>query len=88
MVGLMNRKSISEQEALIITHCQSIHMVFMRFSMDVLFLDKKNYVVGLVEGIRPFQFSPLFFKASYAIELAEGVIAKSQTALGDEIELK
>ena len=79
---------MSFQEALIITRCQSIHMLFMRFAIDVIFADDDNKVVGLVENIKPFQWSPIFFKASYAIEGNVGMIKTTQTTLGDWIQIK
>ena len=87
MTGLLNRASLPEGEALIITHCQSIHMVFMRFPIDVIFLDKACRVVGLCEQIKPCQFSPIFWTAQCAIELPAGTIKKTHTALGDQIQL-
>lgn len=88
MVGLLNRESISPEEALIITRCQSIHMFFMRFSIDVIFVDKNDVVVGLIERIRPFQLSPIFFRSSYVIEMAEGSISRVKVSLGDKLVLK
>ena len=86
MVGLLDRKELNPGEGLIITHCQSIHMVFMRFSIDVIFVGKENKVVGVVYKIEPYRFSPVFWKASYAIELPPQTIQKSQTQLGDFIQ--
>ena len=88
MVGLLNRSALSLEEALVITHCQSIHMFFMGFPIDVIFVDKKNIVVGLVKNIKPFQLSPIFFKASCAIELAVGTIEQSKTLVGDQVILQ
>jgi uncharacterized protein len=85
LVGLLNQRSISPEEALVITECRSIHMFFMRFSIDVIFVDRKNKVVGLVQKIRPFRMSPYFFRAQKAIEIFPGGIKKSQTMVGDEI---
>ena len=85
MTGLLNRTSLSEGEALIITRCSSIHMLFMRFPIDVVFVDKAGLVVGVVENIKPYQFSPVFWKADCAIELPVMTIEKTRTALGDQI---
>ena len=85
MIGLLNHKTLPSTEALLITHCQSIHMFFMRFPIDAIFVGKNNKVVGLVYNIKPFQLSPIFFKASFVIEVAVGVISKSKTALGDTL---
>lgn len=87
MIGLLNRPSLLPGEALVITRCQSIHMLFMRFPIDAIFVDKNNYVVGLVESLLPFRFSRIFLKASRVIEVPSGTIVQSSTALGDKIEI-
>ena len=88
MTGLLNRKSLKKDEALVITKCQSIHMLFMRFTIDAIFVDKNNCVVGLVKAIKPFQLSPIFFKASYVIEAPAGIIVQTETDLGDKIKIE
>ncbi|MFA5059291.1 MAG: DUF192 domain-containing protein [Candidatus Omnitrophota bacterium] len=85
MIGLLNRKQILPSEALVIESCNSIHMFFMRFSIDVIFVGKDNSVVGLVKNIKPFSLSPIFWKAQRAIELPAGTIQASGTCLGDSI---
>ncbi len=87
MTGLLNRASLNPTEALIITRCQSIHMIFMRFAIDAIFVDQADRVVGVVENIKPFQLSPIFFKASYVIEIPAGVIDKSKTEVGDQLRI-
>jgi len=87
MKGLLGTREFPQGEALVITHCQSIHMFFMKFPIDVVFCDQHNKVVGLCSAIRPFQLSPIFFKASYAIELPSGSIASSNTKIGDKVKL-
>jgi len=88
LVGLLNRESIDDNEALIITQCQSIHMFFMRFAIDAIFVDKNNSVVGLVNNIQPGHLSPFFPRSSYCIETAVGAIQKSDTSIGDTIKLE
>ncbi|MBF0523290.1 MAG: DUF192 domain-containing protein [Candidatus Omnitrophica bacterium] len=87
MTGLLNRTSLAKDSGLVITACQSIHMFFMKFAIDAIFVDKNNVVVGLVHNIKPFQLSPIFFKASYVIEVPVQTIAQTKTAVGDEIDL-
>lgn len=88
MRGLLGRKGMSPQEALVITKCKSIHMFFMRFAIDAIFIDKNNHVVGLVENIPPFRFSPLFPRAENAIELPPGTIDETKTSLGDVVRIE
>jgi hypothetical protein len=88
LIGLLDQSCLPEGEALIITRCQSVHMMFMRFSIDVLFVDKNDKIVGLVHGIKPFRLSPLFPRSSYAVEVPTGTIVQTKTSVGDSIELK
>ena len=85
MVGLLRHDRLDKGEGLIITHCNSIHMFFMKFAIDVIFIDKKNQVVGLVPNIPPNRLSKIYFSAVKAIEVPVGVIEASKTAIGDTI---
>ncbi|MCK5259725.1 MAG: DUF192 domain-containing protein [Candidatus Omnitrophica bacterium] len=87
MVGLLDRTSLLKDEALIITRCQSIHMFFMRFAIDAIFVGQNDCVVGIVKGIKPFRLSPIFFRSSYVIETPEGIIVQTETSLGDRIQI-
>lgn len=86
MKGLLGRREIFADEALVITNCRSIHMFFMRFAIDAIFVDDQDRVVGLVESVRPFFLSPIFFRSRYVIELAVGTVERTKTSLGDQLE--
>jgi len=86
MKGLLGRASLSSGEGMVITACRSIHMLFMRFAIDVVFVDRGGVVVGLVEKIGPFGFSPVFWNAAAAIELPAGTIALTGVRPGHRIE--
>lgn len=87
MTGLLNKTSLPQDEALIITRCNSIHMFFMKFAIDAIFVDKDNCVIGLLKGIKPFRLSPIFFRSSYVIEAPVGTIVQTETSLGDSINV-
>lgn len=87
MQGLLGKDSLANEEALLIIPCQSVHMLFMKFSIDVIFVGKDNRVVGLCPSLRPFTFSPVFWKSSCAIELPVGTIDRTKTKRGDTIEI-
>jgi uncharacterized membrane protein (UPF0127 family) len=87
MKGLLGRDSMKDGEALVITGCQSIHMLFMKFAIDVVFVDSSNKVVGLTANIKPFELSPVFWKSACAIELPTGTIEKTHTNLGDQLDI-
>lgn len=87
LIGLLSRHKLNAGEALIITRCQCVHMLFMRFAIDVIFVDKDDWVIGLVPHLKPFQFSPYYLKASYAIECPVGTIGRTLTKIGDKIQI-
>jgi len=88
LVGLLNRDSLEKGEALILKPSSSIHTLFMRFSIDVLFLDKNNKIIGLLSVFKPFRFSPVYFGVSSAIEFPAGTFQLTQTKLGDSIKIE
>jgi uncharacterized membrane protein (UPF0127 family) len=84
--GLLGRKNLESGEAFVIPKCQAIHMFFMKFPIDVVFIDKNYQVIGLVRKIKPFRLSPLFLKAAFALELEAGVIEKTKIKKGDYLD--
>jgi len=86
--GLLGRSGLNRGEALIIKPCNSIHMFFMRFAIDAIFVDRNNQVVGLVKRLRPFRLSPIFWKAYFVIELPAGTIQETRTQIQDYISIE
>lgn len=67
-------------------HKISLHMFFVFYPIDVLFLDKDKIVVDKKESFMPFTFCKSGKKAMYAIELPVGSIIKTGTRIGDKIK--
>ena len=88
MRGLLGRSILADQEALVIIPCSSVHMFFMRFSIDVLFVDKNETVVGLCPSLPPWALSPVFMKSHCAIELPAGKIKATGTGIGDLVRIE
>ncbi|MEK6727828.1 MAG: DUF192 domain-containing protein [Candidatus Omnitrophota bacterium] len=85
MKGLLGRKDFKEGEALILKPCNSVHTFFMSLPIDVVFVDSNNKIVKTISVMPPFRLSRIYFKASLAIELPAGTIAKTTTKSGDFI---
>jgi uncharacterized membrane protein (UPF0127 family) len=87
--GLMGRGPLTEGYALIIYPEWSIHTLFMRIPIDVLFVDRADCVVGLRESMPPWRpyagVAPS--RGRYVIEMPAGVIAATGTAVGDQLVL-
>lgn len=64
-------------------------MFFMRFPIDVLYLDRSHTVVRAQREIRPWRIGPLYTKgARFVIELPAGTIARTGTAVGDHLMIE
>ncbi len=60
-------------------------MLFMRFSIDVLFLDRTGRVVRAVPDLRPWVLVVAARGAKEVVELRAGAIAESGTQAGDDL---
>ncbi|MBU0503872.1 MAG: DUF192 domain-containing protein [Candidatus Omnitrophota bacterium] len=85
MRGLLGKKDFDKGRAMIIRPCQSIHTFFMRFSIDVLFIDKNNKVIKVIPDLRPFRLTPVYLDSAFIIEMPVGVIQLSLTSKGDTL---
>ena len=55
MRGLIGRAGLPPGKGMLITKCNCIHTLFMRFPIDATFLDRKGTVVKVVRNIRPWR---------------------------------
>jgi len=85
--GLLGRKEILADEALIIKPCCQIHTFFMRFSIDVIFLDRYGSVMHVMENMPPWRVSRLVPSARMAVELPGGIL-QGRVAPGDILKLE
>lgn len=85
--GLIGRKKLKSGQALVIKPCNSVHTFFMSFSIDLLFVDKQERIVKIVQAMPPFRLSSISLNASYVIELPAGSISSTQTKIGDRISI-
>lgn len=86
-VGLLSKKNISDNEALIIKPCCSVHTFFMKFDIDVVFVDKNNKVVAIREDVKPFRILPIYFSSAYVVEFNAQKISQ-KILKGDILNLK
>jgi uncharacterized protein len=82
--GLMFSHSFPvEYGALIVTPCNSVHTMFMRYPIDVLFVDRSWRVLHCCHMLIPWRISRIVRGASAAVELPAGTLARSFTRKGD-----
>jgi uncharacterized protein len=81
--GLIFRKEPEPGEGLLFYECNSIHTFFMRFAIDVIFLDKNNKILALFTALKPFRVTPFIKGADKVLELCKNLIKKSGLSVGD-----
>ena len=87
LFGLIPRQSLGAEEGLWLEPCAMIHMCFMRFPIDAVFLDKGLKVLRVIENFKPWRFSPWVYGARGVLELPAGRAAGRLTA-GDLLEFR
>jgi uncharacterized protein len=68
--------------------CRGVHTLAMRFPIDVVYLDRAGTVVHLEHNLKPWRFSPVRMQAASVLELPSHTLARTETALGDHIEIE
>lgn len=85
--GLMFKKSIKVGEGILLYPCNGIHMFFMKFPLDILFLDSDLVVIKQINGIKPGQISPVIKKARYILEVSCGTMDPWGNIEGHRLQL-
>ncbi len=85
LVGLLGRSGLDTGEALLLDPCTSVHTAFMRFTIDVVYVDRDGKVVKTSPHLKPFRASGILRGGRSVIELPAGVIESTGTTAGDQI---
>lgn len=86
-MGLMFRKSIAEDFALYIKPCNQIHMLNMKFPIDVIYLDGKGNAVKIDENVQPGRVCKTVRNAKSVVEMNAFAAASFGICEGDIIEI-
>jgi uncharacterized protein len=86
MKGLLGRRELPAGEGIHLRPASSVHMFFMRFPIDVVFLDRDLRVVDVRENLRPWRVAARR-GAKSALELAAGEAERRGLRVGDRLAL-
>jgi len=82
--GLLNQDSLAEGSGLWIYPSEAVHTFFMRFAIDVIFLDREKRVRKIAANLRPWRMNGCW-TAKSVLELPAGTAERTQTAVGDQL---
>jgi uncharacterized protein len=87
-LGLMGRKGLPDGAGLIIEPCNSVVSFFMRFPIDVLFVNADGKVLHIKENMVPWRTSKIVRGSKLVIELPAGRVRNTQTQVADFIAIE
>ena len=85
LFGLMGRRPLGPGQAMFLNPCSSIHTWFMRFPLDLIFLDAEGRIVRIVRHVKPWRMVWGGPRAASVVELASGWLAPDAVRLGDRL---
>lgn len=83
--GLLGRTSLAPGEGLLLRPCTGVHTFFMKFPIDVVFLDRDNRVIEVVQHLKPHRITRIVLSSASVIELPAGTAPATGTVAGNEI---
>jgi len=86
--GMLGRPEPAPGEGLLLAPCRSVHMFWMKYPLDIVFLAPDGCVVEIYHGLEPSRRSRLHRDADRALELRAGTLASTETQRGDRLELR
>lgn len=86
MRGLLGRRELPPGDGILLRPAGSIHMFFMRFAIDAIFLDSDLVVIDVEHDLRPWRTAGRR-GAKAVVELASGECARRGVKPGDVLSL-
>ena len=81
MRGLLGRRELAADAGVLLSPASSVHTFFMRFPIDVVFLDEELAVVGVAPWVSPWRLRGLR-GTRHVLELAAGAAERSGLVAG------
>ncbi len=76
---------LEKDEGLILTKTNSIHMFFMKYEIDVLFLDKNNIIIDKIVSMKRRRISKIYKSCSLVVELRSKTLINLNIEIGDKL---
>ena len=84
--GLLGKRELPRGEGLLIQRTSSIHMFFMRFPIDAVFVDRDLVVRKVVRDLKPWRMA-FAFGAKWVLELPAGEAERRRVVAGQQLVL-
>lgn len=85
--GLLGRTTFGDGGAIVLAPCLAVHTMFMRFSIDVVFVDRDGRALRVVPNLAPWRMAMEPF-AHAVVELPAGSVLEHEIKVGDRLYLR
>jgi len=86
--GLIGRNNLPQGCGLLIAPCNSIHMFFMKFDIDAVFIDKDFVIKKIVENVKTWTGLAFCFGAWAVVEFSAGEASRLNLVVGQKLEVE
>lgn len=86
--GLLGRKALAPGSGMHISPCSSVHTFFMRFNLDLFFLDQSGRVVKIVQNVAPWRIVFGGLSAHSVVEVQAGWFSAGELSVGDTVAIE
>lgn len=86
--GLIGVRELADGDGLLIIPCKGVHCMFMSVPIDVLYINKDARVVAIDTNMQPWRMGRIYKASHCVIELSAGTVARSRTAVGDQLQIR
>ena len=89
-IGLLGHKILLDGEGLLFRKSMQMHTFFMRFAIDIIFLDKDFKIIKIYHSLKPFKFTGFHFAIhnGFVLEAKAGFSLENNLAVGDFLILE
>lgn len=87
LTGLMGRSELGSTQAMWLERCNWIHTCFMRFSLDLIFVNDEMKVEDITFNVVPWRFGMPVWKASSVFEFKAGTLKTLKVSKGDQLHV-
>jgi len=87
-IGLMFSKSLDIGKGLYMKKVVKVHTFFMKYPIDIFYIDKNNSVLRIDKNVKPWKVCKLCRLSEYIVETNSGVADEKNVEIGDKVFLK
>jgi len=84
--GLMGSPELEDGTGLMLVPCNCVHTWFMRYPIDVVFINRENTIVKIVDSMKPYHIGSIVKQACSVLELKAGSCQKLGITVGDRLK--